>query len=122
MAGRIMRFQRQGTCCSIYVRSGCIFASKWRRRYGGLGNSVLAVDEVHGFRYFDDRDLLGIVDGTENHRGQAVIDAALIGEEDAAFAGGSCVIVQKYLHDLVGWNALFQAARFARNLWLLHKG
>jgi putative iron-dependent peroxidase len=71
-----------------------------------LGNAVSAVDEVHGFRYFDDRDLLGFVDGTENPRGQAVIDAALIGAEDAAFAGGSYVIVQKYLHDLTGWNAL----------------
>jgi putative iron-dependent peroxidase len=71
-----------------------------------LGNSVSAVDEVHGFRYFDDRDLLGFVDGTENPRGEAVFDAALIGEEDAAFAAGSYVIVQKYLHDLDGWNAL----------------
>src|SRR6266849_5035365 len=71
-----------------------------------LGDAVSAVDEAHGFRYFDDRDLLGFVDGTENPRGEAVIDAALIGEENAAFAGGSYVIVQKYLHDLVGWNAL----------------
>ena len=65
-----------------------------------LGNAVLTVDEVHGFRYFDDRDLLGFVDGTENPRGEAVIDAALIGEENAAFAGGSYMIVQKYVHDL----------------------
>jgi putative iron-dependent peroxidase len=76
-----------------------------------LGDSVLAVDEVHGFRYFDDRDLLGFVDGTENPRGEAVIDAALIGEEDAAFAGGSYVIVQKYLHDLDAWNALATEAQ-----------
>jgi putative iron-dependent peroxidase len=76
-----------------------------------LGDAVSAVDEVHGFRYFDDRDLLGFVDGTENPRGQAVIDAALIGEEDAAFAGGSYVIVQKYLHDLDGWNALSTEAQ-----------
>jgi porphyrinogen peroxidase len=69
------------------------------------------VDEVHGFRYFDDRDLLGFVDGTENPRGEAVIDATLIGEEDAAFAGGSYVIVQKYLHDLAGWNALSTEAQ-----------
>src|SRR5271156_1812651 len=73
---------------------------------GRLGDAVAAVDEVHGFRYFDDRDLLGFVDGTENPRGQAVIAAALIGAEDAAFAGGSYVITQKYLHDLAGWNAL----------------
>jgi porphyrinogen peroxidase len=76
-----------------------------------LGDAVSAVDEVHGFRYFDDRDLLGFVDGTENPRGEAVIEAALIGEEDAAFAGGSYVIVQKYLHDLDGWNALSTEAQ-----------
>src|ERR1700722_8460181 len=73
---------------------------------GRLGDAVTAVDEVHGFRYFDDRDLLGFVDGTENPRGQGVIDAALIGAEDPAFAGGSYVITQKYVHDLAGWNAL----------------
>jgi porphyrinogen peroxidase len=71
-----------------------------------IGEAVSPVDEVHGFRYFDDRDLIGFVDGTENPRGQAAIDAVLVGEEDAAFAGGSYVIVQKYLHDLDGWNTL----------------
>src|SRR5271167_772648 len=76
-----------------------------------LGDAVSPVDEVHGFRYFDDRDLMGFVDGTENPRGQAVIDAVLVGEEDAAFAGGSYVIVQKYLHDLDGWNALSTEAQ-----------
>src|ERR1700685_4223689 len=69
-----------------------------------LGDAVTAVDEVHGFRSFDDRALLGFVDGTENPRGKAVIDAALIGAEDPAFAGGSYVITQKYVHDLAGWN------------------
>ncbi len=76
-----------------------------------LGDAVSPADEVHGFRYFDDRDLLGFVDGTENPRGQAVIDAVLVREEDAAFAGGSYVIVQKYLHNLDGWNALSTEAQ-----------
>jgi putative iron-dependent peroxidase len=76
-----------------------------------LGNAVSPVDEVHGFRYFDERDLLGFVDGTENPRGQGVTDAVLIGEEDAAFAAGTYVIVQKYLHDLGAWNALSTEAQ-----------
>jgi len=71
-----------------------------------LGSAVSPVDEVQGFRYFDRRDLLGFVDGTENPTGQEAIEATVIGQEDAAFAGGSYVIVQKYLHDLKGWNAL----------------
>ena len=76
-----------------------------------IGKAVSTVDEVQGFRFFDDRDLLGFVDGTENPRGEAVIDVALIGEEDAGFAGGSYVIVQKYLHDLDRWNALSTEAQ-----------
>jgi putative iron-dependent peroxidase len=76
-----------------------------------LGSAVSVADEVYGFRYFDTRDLLGFVDGTENPTGQAALDAVLIGEEDAAFAGGSYVIVQKYLHDLAGWNTLSTEAQ-----------
>ena len=71
-----------------------------------LGSAVSPVDEVHGFRYFDSRDLIGFVDGTENPKGQAAIEATRIGEEDSRFAAGSYVIVQKYLHNLTGWNAL----------------
>src|SRR5271168_1189088 len=76
-----------------------------------LGDAVSAVDEVQGFRYFDDRDLIGFVDGTENPRGQEAIDAVVIGDEDAGFAGGSYVIVQKYLHDMAGWDALSTEAQ-----------
>jgi putative iron-dependent peroxidase len=64
------------------------------------------VDEVHGFRSFDERDLLGFVDGTENPEGTAAPAAVLIGGEDPEFAGGSYLIIQKYVHDLAGWNAL----------------
>jgi len=71
-----------------------------------LGDSITVVDEVQGFRYFDDRDLLGFVDGTENPTGNAMYQAALIGDEDPDFARGAYVVVQKYLHDLRAWSAL----------------
>jgi len=71
-----------------------------------LAGAVTVCDEVHGFRYFDDRDLLGFVDGTENPTGQAATAAAITGDEDPGFAGGSYLIVQKYLHDMSAWNAL----------------
>jgi putative iron-dependent peroxidase len=64
------------------------------------------VDETHGFKYFDERDLMGFVDGTENPSGRAAWKAATIGPEDPDFAGGSYLIVQKYLHDLDSWNAI----------------
>lgn len=69
-----------------------------------LSGHVSVVDEVHGFKFFDDRDLLGFVDGTENPVDQAALSATIIGEEDPDFAGSSYVITQKYLHDLAKWN------------------
>jgi putative iron-dependent peroxidase len=71
-----------------------------------IGDEVSIADEVHGFRYFDDRDVIGFVDGTENPRGDAVREAAIIGDEDPVFTGGSYVIVQKYLHNMKAWNGL----------------
>ncbi|GHF88265.1 peroxidase [Kitasatospora xanthocidica] len=73
---------------------------------GRLAGAATVVDSVQGFRYFDDRDLLGFVDGTENPEGRAAVGAALVGAEDPDFAGGSYVVVQKYLHQLDKWNAL----------------
>lgn len=71
-----------------------------------LSGAVTVVDEVHGFRYFDMRSIVGFVDGTENPEGQEAVDFTRIGAEDPEFAGGSYVIVQKYLHDMERWNAL----------------
>lgn len=73
---------------------------------GRLGSAVSVVDEVSGFRYFDSRDLLGFVDGTANPIGPDLPVAALVGDEDPGFAGGSYVVVQKYLHDLDAWQGL----------------
>lgn len=71
-----------------------------------LGDAVTVEDETQGFKFFDNRDLLGFVDGTENPTGAARTAAVLIGDEDPDFAGGSYVIVQKYIHDLAKWNAI----------------
>lgn len=71
-----------------------------------LDGAVRVDDETQGFKFFDNRDLLGFVDGTENPTGQALHEAVRIGAEDPAFTGGSYVIVQKYLHDMPTWNAL----------------
>jgi putative iron-dependent peroxidase len=79
------------------------FATQVMNRLAGV---VTVQDEVQGFRYFDERDLMGFVDGTESPAGRAGEAAALVGAEDPDFTGGSYVIVQKYLHDMVSWNAL----------------
>jgi putative iron-dependent peroxidase len=73
---------------------------------GRLAGAATVVDEIQGFKYFDERDLLGFVDGTENPSGSAAEEAVTIGDEDPAFAGGSYVIVQKYVHDMTAWDGL----------------
>jgi putative iron-dependent peroxidase len=78
-------------------------AQRLMARLAGLAR---VVDEVHGFRSFDERDLLGFVDGTENPEGADAVAAVAVGDDDPGFAGGSYVLVQKYLHDLDAWDAL----------------
>jgi len=80
------------------------FAAQVMKRLRG---AVEVADEVQGFRYFDERDLIGFVDGTESPSGAAGVSAAIVGaDDDADFAGGSYVIVQKYLHEMAAWNAI----------------
>ncbi len=72
-----------------------------------LGDAATVIDEVHGFKSFDERDLLGFVDGTENPEGDGALEAVTVtNPDDPAFAGSSYVVVQKYLHDLTAWDAL----------------
>ena len=63
------------------------------------------VDEVHGFSI--STIAIWSVLWTERRTRGARLQSMprLSAQEDAAFAGGSYVIVQKYLHDLAGWNA-----------------
>ncbi len=70
-----------------------------------LRGVATVVDEVQGFKYFDERDLLGFVDGTENPVGEQARDAAII-DDGVPYAGGSYVVIQKYLHDIEAWNQL----------------
>jgi porphyrinogen peroxidase len=88
-----IRAQRMDLCFEL--------ASHIMARLAGAASVVV---EVHGFQYFDDRDLLGFVDGTENPVDDEARDSALVGDEDPGFTGGSYVIIQKYLHDLAAWN------------------
>ena len=79
-----------------------------------IGDAARVEDETVGFRYFDARDLLGFVDGTANPTGAELPDAALISaQDDPDFAGGSYVVVQKYVHDMAGWAALSTEAQEA---------
>jgi putative iron-dependent peroxidase len=67
---------------------------------------AVSVEEVHGFRYWDGRSILGFVDGTENPEGEKRAFFGLIGDEDPVYKGGSYLFVQKYIHDLKAFKAL----------------
>lgn len=71
-----------------------------------LGPVALSTEEIHGFRYWDSRSILGFVDGTENPQGQDRELFSMVGDEDAAYKGGSYLFVQKYVHNLTSWKAL----------------
>lgn len=71
-----------------------------------LGPVAECVEEVHGFRYWDGRSILGFVDGTENPEGAERAYFGLVGEEDPVYKGGSYLFVQKYMHDLNAFNRL----------------
>lgn len=74
---------------------------------GILEPVATSVVEVHGFRYWDGRSILGFVDGTENPHGQQErAFFGLVGDEDPAYKGGSYLFVQKYIHDLNAFRAL----------------
>jgi len=90
-----IRSTRQDTCFELA-----------RQLMARLGEVADAVDEVQGFRYYDERDLLGFVDGTENPGGAIAEGTVFVDDEDQDFAGSSYVIVQKYLHDLDAWAGL----------------
>ena len=68
-----------------------------------LGDSVVLVEEIHGFKTLGKRDLTGFVDGTENPEGVERAEVALVGAKDPVFAQGSYVSIQRYVHDLPLW-------------------
>ena len=74
--------------------------------FAAFGDSISIATEEHGLRLYEDRGLDGFVDGTENPQGdENVRDVAII-PEGRPDAGGSYVLLQKYLHDLKKWDSI----------------
>jgi putative iron-dependent peroxidase len=61
--------------------------------------------EVAGWTYKESRDLTGFIDGTENPRLSEAPEVALI-PDGSPGAGGSVVLVQKWMHDVTSWEGL----------------
>ena len=94
-----LHFHIRGTASSICFDMAAALAQM-------LDPVAVPVEEVHGFRYWDGRSILGFVDGTENPEGEKRAFFGLIGDEDPAYKGGSYLFVQKYIHDLKSFRAL----------------
>jgi putative iron-dependent peroxidase len=76
-----------------------------RQAIGELGDLASLGDETSSWPYRHDRDLTGFIDGTEN---PSLIDApefALI-PDGGAGAGGTILLLQKWVHDAPAWEAL----------------
>jgi putative iron-dependent peroxidase len=67
---------------------------------------AISIEEIHGFRYWDSRSILGFVDGTENPHGQDRELFSMVGSDDPVYNGGSYLFVQKYIHNLTAWKGL----------------
>ncbi|ETX09759.1 peroxidase [Marinomonas ushuaiensis DSM 15871] len=71
--------------------------------YSAFSDSISLVEEVNCFKYLDNRDLTGFVDGTENPEGENRKSVALVGEEDPNFKDGSYFNLMRFVHDLSKW-------------------
>lgn len=71
-----------------------------QRALDALGRGLRVVEDVAAFRHGTGRDLTGYEDGTENPTGDAAVAAAIAAD------GSSCVAVQRWIHDLGGFEKL----------------
>lgn len=78
-----------------------------------LGSGFRLLEEVETFRYRGGRDLTGYEDGTENPKGDAAVEAAIVAEGAPGMVGGSFVAIQRYAHDLVRFEGYDAAGRDA---------
>ena len=74
-----------------------------KKLYSAFGSNVSLVDEVKCFKYKDNRDLTGFVDGTENPEGEQRKKVALVGNEDPDFTDGTYLNLMRFVHNLDKW-------------------
>lgn len=71
--------------------------------FKAMGDSVTLKQQTNTFKYLDNRDFTGFVDGTENPEGEARAGVALVGDEDLNYKGGSYLNYLRFVHDLDKW-------------------
>ena len=71
-----------------------------------FASCATVTEDIQGYEYLKDRDMIDFVDGTENPTEQARASAILVGDEDPTYQGGSYITLQRYIHNLNKWNDL----------------
>ena len=76
-----------------------------RRSIAALRGACVVAEETSSWPYRHDRDLTGFVDGTENPSLVEAPEVALIPDPTPG-AGGSILLLQKWVHDAKEWESL----------------
>jgi putative iron-dependent peroxidase len=83
-----------------------------RRAIGDLADLASVAEETSSWPYRHDRDLTGFIDGTENPSLVDAPDVALM-PEGSPGAGGTVLLLQKWVHDATAWESLSVAEQEA---------
>ena len=76
-----------------------------RGAMAALDGLALVVEETSSWPYHHDRDLTGFIDGSENPTLVEAPEVAVI-PEGTPGAGGTILLLQKWVHDAAAWEAL----------------
>ncbi|MGR5451642.1 Dyp-type peroxidase [Vibrio sp. PNB22_3_1] len=64
------------------------------------------IEDVQGFKYLDNRDMIDFVDGTENPIDHERIASVVVADGNESEIGGSYLVVQRYVDRDNDWDAL----------------
>ncbi len=107
MPGPAMPSQLQEICFFISALTALISASIWPLlSWSVSGILLLLLMKCKAFNSTITGICWALSTARKTPKMEEAVDAILIGTEDPAFTGSSYVIVQKYLHDIGGWNSL----------------
>ncbi|WP_394209580.1 Dyp-type peroxidase [Enterovibrio calviensis] len=69
-----------------------------------LSDIATLIEDIQGYKYLDNRDMIDFVDGTENPIEDERVESVLISDETDAYRGGSYLVVQRYIDRQSLWD------------------
>ncbi|WP_028022473.1 Dyp-type peroxidase [Enterovibrio calviensis] len=61
-------------------------------------------EDIQGYKYLDNRDMIDFVDGTENPIDEERLESVLVDDENDTYRGGSYLVVQRYIDRQSLWD------------------